>query len=85
MKVVIVVPVYNDWDSFARLTSEIESVLQDQDVDYSILASDDDSSISSTRFEFKGNCRILHLTCNLGHQRAIAIGLAKLADTEMVP
>ncbi len=75
-------PVYDDWDSFNRLLSDIDETLGGHDAEYSVLAVNDDSSdpppkdlTSATR------CDILHLTCNLGHQRAVAIGLAQLAET----
>lgn len=82
MKLVIVTPVFNDWESFARLTSDIDLVMQDQEIEYLILAVNDDSSIMPGDIQVKVACRILHLTCNLGHQRAIAVGLAHLADSE---
>ena len=82
MKVVIVTPVFNDWASFTRLTADIDAALKSVDVDYSILAVNDDSSIppDTSKVTLDGN--LLHLTCNLGHQRAIAVGLAYLADKE---
>lgn len=82
MKVVILTPVFNDWDSFSQLVSHIKAAMSDLDVDYSILAVNDDSSESPDLSGFDVPCQVLNLTCNLGHQRAIAVGLARLADVE---
>lgn len=50
------------------------------DVDYALLAVNDDSAVAPDTSALQGPCEILHLTCNLGHQRAIAVALAYLAD-----
>lgn len=80
MKLIIVTPVYNDWDSFSTLLADIDIALRDSGVDYSVLAVNDDSGDPPRDLEPSVPCEILHLTCNLGHQRAIAIGLSQLAD-----
>ena len=82
MKLVIVTPVFNDWDSLDRLLSDIDITLKEKAVDYSVLIVNDDSGTEPpTTVDSTVTCNILHLTCNLGHQRAIAMGLAQLADT----
>ncbi len=80
MHVVIVTPVYNDWASFIRLTQDIDKALNPLEVEYSILAVNDDSSVPPALEGVALKGELLHLTCNLGHQRAIAVGLAYLAD-----
>jgi glycosyltransferase involved in cell wall biosynthesis len=82
MKVVIVTPVFNDWDSLTKLSADIETAMQELDVEYTLLAVNDDSPTPPQPDAIKGPWRILHLTCNLGHQRAIAVGLAHLAEEE---
>jgi hypothetical protein len=80
---VLCVPVYNDWPSVAVLLRELENsdLLNDHQVRV-VLVDDgsterlDASSLSSPSLTLE----ILHLTRNLGHQRAIAIGLAAIAD-----
>lgn len=82
MNVVIVTPVFNDWDSFVRLTQDIDAALKPLDLSYSILAVNDDSSTPPDLSHVALSGQLLHLTCNLGHQRAIAIGLSHLVDKE---
>lgn len=77
MKVIIITPVFNDWESFEQLQADIDLSLHDVDVDYQLLAVNDDSSTPPPP---DIGCDVLHLTCNIGHQRAIAIALALVAD-----
>jgi polyisoprenyl-phosphate glycosyltransferase len=82
MKLVIVVPVFNDWVSLDRLLKEVRSVVVDRDMEVSVLVVNDDSSVAPPgEWHSEIPCKILHLTCNLGHQRAIAIGLSQLAES----
>ncbi len=81
MDLVIVTPVFNDWQSFGRLCQDIERALAGEDVSYRILAVNDDSPESPDMSELPENVQVLNMTCNLGHQRAIAVGLAHLAET----
>ena len=81
MKLIIVTPVYNDWSSFNTLLGDIDVALKDSGVEYTVLAVNDDSSeLPPENLKPSVPCEVLHLTCNLGHQRAIAIGLAQIAD-----
>ncbi|MBO6701444.1 MAG: glycosyltransferase [Pseudomonadales bacterium] len=83
MKIVIVTPVFNDWTSFKKLSREIDaSLASEEDVDYTMLVINDDSSVIPNLEDVPSKVRLLHLTCNLGHQRAIAVGLSHLADEE---
>ena len=74
-------PVYNDWESCAALVQELDEIVTQANVDVEILILDDGSSESppdSLRIETKqiAVVNVLHLKRNLGHQRAICIGLA---------
>jgi glycosyltransferase involved in cell wall biosynthesis len=82
----IVTPVYDDWESFHELLARLDSVAANLDrVRLDVIAVDDGST-SSVPAEFLaglelrnlGRVDILHLACNLGHQRAIAIGLSEV-------
>jgi glycosyltransferase involved in cell wall biosynthesis len=82
MRIAIVLPVFNDWISFRLLASEIDRVAADAKWEASIFAIDDGSVTediyTQVDFQFLGHLRvveIVHLTHNVGHQRAIAIGL----------
>jgi len=82
MKIVIVMPIYEDWDSATALCKKIDDAFRSQDsFDISLLLIDDGSSLSLPPHDLKfipqsiKNISILFLRRNLGHQRAIAIAL----------
>ena len=70
MKVVIVTPVFGDWEAFAQLSHEIAAVVTGSGNEYEVLAVNDDSPTEPDHEKFAPGCRVLNLTCNLGHQRA---------------
>lgn len=78
----IVTPVFNDWVSFGTLLAEIDRAMPAWNINVDIVAVDDGSS-QPPRIEAAvdalRNIRdvtIVSLAANLGHQRAIATGLA---------
>ena len=80
----IVTPVYDDWESFGHLLRNIEAVLPADLYDVEIIAVDDCSNASPVVPVLSGSIAsvtILRLTMNVGHQRAIAVGLVH-ADRE---
>lgn len=82
---VILIPSYNDWPSIHILLEKLDFELQRLQQNYQILIVNDGSKQvelkprenPSTHLQ---SIEILHLVRNLGHQRAIAIGLASLQD-----
>ncbi len=78
----ILVPLYNDWDSLALLLVNLEEVLHECELVAAVLVVDDGSTVRPTEgtairpFRSLTRIDILELRRNLGHQRAIAIGLA---------
>ncbi|QIP09039.1 glycosyltransferase [Bradyrhizobium symbiodeficiens] len=77
----IVTPVFNDWQSFLILLGDIDSAARDLDWQVSVLAIDDGSTEeqpehTSKYHEHIHEVRIVRLATNVGHQRAIAIGLS---------
>jgi len=80
MKITIVTPLFNDWDCLYQLIEQIRLVLTPTKYhDYRILVVDDCSSQEVDGDKLKGHpVEILHLNKNLGHQKAIAIGLSYL-------
>jgi polyisoprenyl-phosphate glycosyltransferase len=96
MQIIITMPVYEDWESAIQLCQKIDVVFRQQkSVGVRLLLIDDGSAVSAApreipfRLEAIENISILRLRRNLGHQRAIAIGLAYIqehckADTVVV-
>lgn len=80
-RVCVIVPVYNDWESVLQLLVELDAVGSAHALRYRVLLVDDSSTNSSPRVwpELKHgslDClKLVRLACNLGHQRAIAVGL----------
>jgi len=82
--ILILIPVFNDWEALAILLMQLDKVLHDWAIKADILVVDDASTkrmssigtlIPSTPQNIN-QIDILELRRNLGHQRAIAIGLA---------
>ena len=82
-RLAIVIPVYNDWQSLSFLLTEISNLLTPSYHQIKVLivndASTDEIFIPSP---LNIQIEILHLISNLGHQKAIAIGIAHLAHQE---
>jgi glycosyltransferase involved in cell wall biosynthesis len=76
----ILIPVYNDWESVSLLLQELDSVMAKEQIEGEVLMIDDGSIKASQLIMTGGKAisrvDILHLRRNLGHQRALAIGLA---------
>lgn len=82
MRALAIIPIFNDWTSVAELVTRLDEVARTSALDLHVLLVDDGSTTDESR-KLAG----LHLTAiraldvlrlrrNLGHQRAIAIGLA---------
>jgi hypothetical protein len=84
--IAIVTPVYNDWDSFARLARELDAVLAHDRRAFEIIAIDDASDTAGydvLPVVLRGLATpvtLVRLTCNLGHQRAIVVGLSLVEE-----
>lgn len=79
--VLILIPVYNDWDALRLLLPRIERAVVSLSWTASVLIVDDASSEPlpagwpGIGLPSLHSVDVLHLRCNLGHQRAIALGL----------
>jgi hypothetical protein len=77
----ILIPSFNDWDALALLLPRIDRAFADTGRKASVLIVDDASTEELSKdwpdllFRAIESLDILHLRCNLGHQRAIALGL----------
>jgi hypothetical protein len=77
----ILIPAFNDWEALSLLLPQIDCALAQAERHASILIVDDAATDPMPRnfpgcdFTALDSVDILHLRCNLGHQRAIALGL----------
>jgi hypothetical protein len=84
MALTVLTPIYNDWAALSAMIRALDRELAAEGRRADVLIVDDGSSIAPER-ELDGlalaaltSVEVLHLRRNLGHQRAIAIGLAYL-------
>ena len=82
LNLIILLPVYNDWECAAILVRKLDSVLSNNDCNAQLIFLDDCSSSpllqDFVKVELKNMSGVecVRLRRNLGHQRAIAIGLS---------
>jgi glycosyltransferase involved in cell wall biosynthesis len=88
-RLVVLLPIYNDWDSVKILIKRIDAVFNEEDIEIRILLADDGSSdpfpenfldsdlASITKID------VMRLRRNMGHQRAIAIALTHLFKSQV--
>ena len=86
--IALVTPVLDDWVSFAAVVSEIVEEFTGSGIAFQIYAVDDGSSTGFDPTEVAlpaGSCvaaiEVIRLAANLGHQRAIAVGLCAVAES----
>jgi hypothetical protein len=81
---VVLLPVYNDWTALRKLLGKLDAALSSRGIEADILVVDDgstepfDDPSEGADFAAIRRVGVLHLRRNLGHQRAIAVGLAHL-------
>lgn len=85
-RLTVVMPVFNDWESAQILISHLESALHDLPLELDVVAVDDCSTVPAPDWlEIAGTVRqveCVQLAGNVGHQRAIAIGLMHIAERD---
>ena len=80
--IVILLPVFNDWEAAALLLEQLDGVLSRRRLEADVVLVDDGSStpggipFCGGELAAVGRMTVLRLRRNLGHQRAIAVGLA---------
>lgn len=77
MQTIILLPVYNDWNSLSLLLNELEIKFPT----CRIIAVNDGSTQNPVTIQSNISFEIIHLTQNLGHQKALAIGLSYIHHT----
>jgi hypothetical protein len=84
-RVAIVTPVLDDWRAFAMLVRRVAACVA-RETDWIEIVAVDDGSVDSfdpstiPREPGIDAIRVVHLALNLGHQRAIAVGLVTLSS-----
>jgi glycosyltransferase involved in cell wall biosynthesis len=90
MHIAIVTPDFNDWACLSLLITDLEMLDFREEVRFSLLVVDDGSSEPSTvdypLHTLRRICEIeiVSLACNLGHQRAIAVGLVAVCERKEI-
>ena len=86
MKIKILVPIYNDWQSASKLLDEIDNNIIDLDDEISVIIVNDASTHDrqEERKDFKNihSIKILNMNINQGHTRCIATGLKYIFEKE---
>ena len=86
MKIKILIPVYNDWQSVFKLLDEINLNLANLDHEISVIivndASNHDRIEEEKNFENLNSVKILNMKINQGHTRCIATGLKYIYEKE---
>ena len=86
MKIKVLIPVYNDWQSVFKLVEEINNLPITSDFQISIIIVNDDSNHDrldeEKEFENIQSIKILNMKKNQGHSRCIATGLKYIFEKE---
>ncbi len=86
MKIIILIPIYNDWQSATKLLENINSEVSGIDHTFSIILVNDASTEQITEnlsnFSNLNSVQILNLKQNIGHTRCIATGLNHIIKNE---
>ena len=86
MKIKILIPIYNDWQSVFKLVDEINDLLIDPSFEISVIlvndASNHDRQDEDRKLENIHSIKILNMKINQGHSRCIATGLKYIYEKE---
>ena len=86
MKIKVLIPVYNDWQSVSKLIDEINNLSIDPKFEISIIivndASNHDRQNDDKDYENLRSVKILNMKINQGHARCIATGLKYIFEKE---
>ena len=86
MKIIVLIPVYNDWKSVFKLLDEINNLSIENEFQLSVLIVNDASNFDRQEIEksFKNinTIKILNMEKNIGHTRCIATGLKYIFEKD---
>ena len=86
MKIKILIPVYNDFQSVSKLISNINSIILNDINEFSVIivndASTEKTEIDISNFDKINSIKIINMKENQGHARCIATGLKHIFEKE---
>ena len=86
MKIKILIPIFNDWESILKLLENINSEIINLDHEFTVIIVDDASTINSPTFENKydniKSIKLIRMKENRGHARCNAAGLKYILEKE---
>ena len=86
MKIIILIPVYNDWQSVFKLLENINSEISNLDHEFSVIIVNDASNENRTEFPVNldsiKSIKIVNMKENRGHARCNAAGLKHIIESE---
>ena len=86
MKIKILIPIYNDWQSVFKLLKNIDSEITGLDVEASVLIVNDASTEQRPEINFNLNnlksVQVINMKENRGHARCNAVGLKYINEKE---
>ena len=86
MKIKILIPVFNDFESVSKLLIDINSTLSNLNADFSVIlvndASTEKNNIDISNTDKINSIKIINIINNQGHARCIATGLKYIFDNE---
>ena len=86
MKIKILIPVYNDWQSVFKLLENINSEVSDLDHEFSVIIVNDASNETkpelSSSLDNLNSIKIINMKENRGHARCNAAGLKHIYENE---
>ena len=85
-KIIILIPVYNDWDSLNKLILQISSQIEKlKEYQFKLIIINDGSTISKPKINFPKNIKaikIINMRINKGHMTCIAYGINYVKQKE---
>ena len=86
MKIKILIPIFNDWESVLKLLENINIEISKLNHEFSVILVDDASTISNPKFEEKfhkiQSIKLIKMRENRGHARCNAAGLKYIFENE---
>ena len=87
MKIQILIPVYNDFQSLSKLLDDINSTISNSDKNFSVIiindASTDKEEITISDKDKISSIKIINMKTNNGHARCIAAGFKYIFENEV--